>query len=525
VTVSILQTLAALPSGKQDVALDTDDLARYLRETILTEPEKVRNERHVLRDELYRDGGCGYMEQVIDTVFTDDQVKDLRKKWVKHARFNNAIKRIVNELSTVYSAPAARSVADDASNERYQALLEQSRFDEQMIHVNRMYNLHRTVLVGFRVRELPDGTREPVVDVATPSVVRAILHPIDPTWVVGWLIRIAVKTARRQERPPAWMLWTDHERALLDENMAVIPDSWVPHGFGVCPWVPITRGPTPSGFWPGEEGEDLVAATVSIWFANISMMKETKSSTKQPIVQGDATTMARSQAMDSEVPIEAPDGVAVNTIDLGNDPKMFQSVADHALEKAGNNYGLSSALMSHQGVQSAEARELMRVPIRELRREQQTPFRIFERRFAEVMSKVCAVDLPDHTFKTDGWRIDFGEAQTPMTPTEELTLFEKERAAALDNTVAFLMRRNPDLTVDEALAQIETNIKVELERNRMMRPLAAVNGSTGQTLDDDPKAPEENGADGAKDPTFDGSKPPADGGDNQGDAGLNGRNG
>lgn len=481
-TVSILTTLATLPSGAVGPPLDSDELTRYLQGNYGTPSESERNRRHVLRDELYRDGGIGYMNGVIDTLFADPVVRRLRKAVVPFARFNNALKRIVNEMSTVYAEPARRIVedADGSNGERYRALLELICMDERMVEVSRLLNLHRALLVGFRVRQLPNGDREPALDIATPANVRAVTHPNDEALVIGWLVRTAYRTARATADSPAWTLWTDHESMKLREDLSVIGGTYVEHGLGVCPWVPVTLGaPGAAGFWPGSEGEDMVAGHTTIWFENILLIKESKSATKQTVLQGDGTNMGRGQSADSETVNELADGQSATTVDMSMDLDLFKGTADHVLSHLAQNYGMSPALISHQGVQSAEARELMRLPLKEIRRQQQIPLRRFEYRLALVMSAVLAVDDPARAFSPVGWRIEFAESETPLDPISEMTLFEKRTGAGLDNHVAFLQRRFPGLTPEAALEMIGNNWVIKTDIVRMSKDFMAESGALG----------------------------------------------
>jgi hypothetical protein len=493
--------------------LSLAELSQYLSTHYNTQAERDRNARHRLRDELYADGGVKYMCSVIDKVFEDPKVRELRKQWVPFARFNNVMKRIVSDCSTVYQAPATRAVDGEDENAKYQALLTELRFDEYMAQVDRMLTLHQAVLVGFRVRELPDGTREPVVDIATPSIVRAITHPTDTKLVVGWMIRVEYKTHRTNLlRAPAWIVWTDHERFHLDEQCHVIESTYVEHELGICPWVPVTAAVDQAGFFPGEAGEDLVAAQVAIWMANVLLLKESKSATKQPMISGDTSAMAKNQIADTEVPIVAPDGVSITTIDMSMDTTMFTRAADHVLERLANNYGMSLAMVTHQGVQSAEARRLMAEPLKALRAQRHRFLRPFEKRFAIVQSKVLAKDDPARAFDPAGWREDFGEALVTPSETEKLAVFEKKRGMGLDNSIAYLMRDNPDLTFEQAAAIVIENIDVETWRNRQMRPLQQISGSLGAAL---PSGGGEGGTSGspAALPPANDNQPPIDGGD------------
>lgn len=478
-TVSIFEVLATLPSGAIGAPLTEDELSRYLREHYNTDGEKDRNTRHALRDELYRDGGVQHMLGFIDAVFVDPSVRELRKKWVRYARFTNVIKRIVNELSTVYSEPAKRKVAGEADDEKYQEILKAVRMDERMVEASRLLNLHRALLIGFRIRQKPDGTREPVIDIATPTNVRAVMYPNDDSLVVGWMVRTCHKPARKLDNTPAWTLWTDHESLQLRDDLSIIGGSTVEHGLGVCPWVPVTLGPPAPGFWPGNEGEDLVSAHIAVWFNNVLLLKESKSATKQTVIQGDGTNVARGQAADTEVPGELVDGQSITTVDMSMDLSMFRDTTNHIVYGAGHNYGISPAIIDHQGVQSAQARELMRLPIKELRRQQQSPWRIAERQLAIVMSAVTRVDLPDLHFSSEGWMIQFSESETPLDPLTEMTLHEKRRAAGLDNPIAMLQRMIPGIDEATAWAIITRNWQINTEAVGLQKDYMAISGALG----------------------------------------------
>lgn len=487
--VSIRKVLSMLPSGAAGPPLRDSDLTSYLQMYIRTDAEKERNDNHRIRDDIYRDGGVKYMLGIVQEQFKDLDVQERRKKWVKHARFTNPLKRIVNELSTVYAEPAKRRVADDAANIKYQALLKLLRFDEQMFQISRLLNLHRAVLVAPRVRELPDGTREPVIDIATPANVRCILHPSDDSLVVGWAVRTCMRpVGGPNANTPAWIVWTNAESFAVREDWSIIGDSWQPHSFGVCPWTPVTLGPPQPGFWPGNEGEDLTAATVATWFAGILLLKEMKSATTLPVLQGDGANMARGQAADSETPVELADGQSASTLDMSMDLSMFRDTASYILEACAQDYGMSAALINHQGVQSAEARELMRLPLVEVRRHQQVPLRQFEDRFVVTLSIIIGHDLEDFKFDPSGFTIQFGESQTPLSPEDEQLLFERQRAAGITDTIAFKMMKNPGMTVDQAWAEVIDSIKNEIRRNLLMRPLQQQSGSMGASMPGSPAA-------------------------------------
>lgn len=483
-TKPITEILATLPSGAQGSELDMSQLGEYLAKYCNTDELTERAKRHALREELYRDGGCAEMNTWLDKLFKDPDVRELRKQFVKRARFNNVTRRIAHSLATVYTEPAKRVIEGDDNAVKYQALLDAVEMDEKALEISRLLCLHRVLLVGFRVRETPEGEREPVLDIVSPANARPVLHPNDTGMIVGWLIRSDYRPAGATT-PPAWTLWTAHESVQLTDEMRPLDETYQAHGFGVCPWVPVSF----EASWGviGHEGEDITSAHLTVWFENVLLAKESKSATTTSVLNGDGSRTARGQALDSQSVVEVGDGQSLSTIDTSMDLTMFTDTADHVCRAVAMNHGLPPAVLEHQGTQSAEARELLMMPLKELRRQMQLPLRRFEMRLARVMAAVCRVDAPNYAFDSAAWRMEFADVSTPLDPVSQFQLFEKYRAAGLKNSIEFLMELRPGLTFDQAARIIQENFAVELWRNLAMRSLQAVSGSAGATLptDDD----------------------------------------
>ena len=492
-TRSIREILAVVPGqAKADAPARLTDLqlSRYLQEHCNkggTNGEAAkRANRHAVRDAFYRDGGCDVMKRVVDAMFTNATVNAWRTAWVEHARFSNPVKRIIRDISTVYDEPSVRRVGgDDANQAKYRALVESLMLDEQMAEANRLVNLHRVILVGPRVREEADGSHAMVLDIATPAVFRPVLHPTDGTLVVGWLIACDARIRPDVEsvRTAKWELWTDHEMFFLDENFAPIgaqDKSEIVHGLGVNRWMPMSLAAIAlPGFWPGEEGEDLIAAAVSIWFAGILLMKETKDATKMTTMSGDVGNAARDQPLDTGVVNHVPDGVVASTTDMSMDTSIFIAAADHILERVANGYGMSLAMIK-QGIQSAEARESMLEPLRKIRRAQIKYARRWEKQLAIRMSKVGAASkVPELAFDVAEWSQDFGEIQAVTPLLQRIEEHIAMRRVGGDNRLRFIQRENPDLDEKQAAAFYAENIEVETACVGLMKQLLAISGELG----------------------------------------------
>ena len=483
-TVSILDAITRLPDGGRGMPFKPADLGDFLRRkdglALLSDAEKQRNARHARRDRLYQDGGHEDMCSFLDDMFVERIATKLKKR-VPVANFSNALKRIVGELSTVYAKPPRRRVSNAADQKKLDAVVKALNLNAQFAYVNAMLNLHRALLVGPRVRVNADESRTPVLDIATPSVVRAVANPLDTTQILAWLIRVDMPLARNPwPRKPEWMMWSDHEQCYLDDQLVPIEASWKEHGLGLNRWVPLTYSANAiPRFWPGREGEDLVAARMTMWLCDILMIKETQATTRQPVVTGDMSNAARGQISDSTEPTVLPEGVAVTTIDIGTDPAVFIAGSNHALERAGNSYGLSMGVLTHQGTQSAEARDLLLAPIRERREKQVDIMRQFEARLFPVIARVLEVDMPEAAFNADGLRTNFGETQTLLAENERVDLFEKKRRLGLIDTIEHMMDEDPDLDEDGAWELLTARTLNETRRNVLQRPLQAISGSLG----------------------------------------------
>jgi len=490
-TVSIRQTLADnLFSG--DAApkpLSWDRTIRYIQEQLSGKTEADRKARHKRRNALYNDGGIEYINGLIDAVIMDKVSRQQRKAWAARTRFNNVTKRVVNEISTVYQKPAQRFVGGKGSTnqERFDAL--QSAVTREVFdrNFNRLLNLHRALLVAPRVKLVgrnDDGSPRnvPALDIITPAECSLLCHPNDAKTLVGVVVDIAAKPAFVGEHGvPRKTVWTEHEQFFLDDRWRMLGKPQE-HGIGRLPYVFVSLDPATDCLWPGESGEDLTAAHLSIWFAAVCLLKETKSATKMALMSGDMASIARNQPMDTERVGEVPEGTTMQQFDMGMDLKQFINVHDHVFDAAGNNRGLSPAQLRNQGVQSAAARDLMRVPLREQRLEQHSVLRPFERELAHTMAAVMAVDAPEFTFDADPYRVNYADPQTPRSIKELLEEFEHARRLSVDSTIRFLMRQDPDLEFEDAVELQKDLVGEEVERNILLRPLQEISGSFGANL-------------------------------------------
>lgn len=480
-TVSIRTTLARYPgvSGMPD--LTWQDVARHIRLHCLNEKQRERRERAAERQRLYDGCGDDQMRKLIHDVLSHPDVRALRDAWVEYSGYVNPLKRVCNELATVYQEPATRVVQGTEDTRRMLEVLRLANFDLQMQMVDRLIELHHALAIGPRMRELPTGQMEPVLDVVTPATFTPIRDTLEPTLLVGLLFDNDTQLPIDLAEAPRYTVWTYHETFQMNSAGEIIEDTIVEHGLGMIPYLLITLEPLPGKLIDDNAASDLVAAHRSIWFLNVLHLKEAASATIRTVLQGDMSRAVRDQADDSRVPLQLPEGVTATTLDGSMEFSKFLFDAQQILEITAANRGIPPTVLRHGAVASAEARDLIREPLKALRKRRILGFRSAERMLIDIFAKVVVKGRPDLAFSPAGFSTDFAEVTTTPSEKEQLEIFEKARMLGLTNTLEEIVRRNPDLDVEAAIARLRLNILVELKRNELMRPLQAISGSMGAT--------------------------------------------
>lgn len=477
--MSLLNDMARSADGTTGTAIGWPELSRYLREHVWNNTEnQERKKKASTRQRMYAGKGDAEMLEMIGSVFKDPEVIRLRYEWVPHAKYNNVLRRAIGELATVYSQPASRTVEGDENNEKYQAAQRLTRQHEVMQRAHRLGYLHRAMFMYPRTRVNASGVLEPVLEVVTPDRFDVITHPADPTLLLAISIDLSVKSVHQLARLPARIVLSAHETIEVDREGQFIESSLKPHDLTRIPGVFFAVDPASGCMFDPSATDDLEAAHRSVWFENVLHLKESKSATMTTVVQGDVGATARNQADDSERALHLQDGASATTLNRAMDLKMFRDSARDIYQTAAANHGIPPQVIDHAGTQSADARELIRAPLKELRMAQQVPLRDLERDLAVIQSAVYA-PIPECAFTVEGWNVDFADPQTPLGQKEANEVFEQERKNTLTSTIAEVMRRNPDLTRDQAKALVKQWIEDEEWRNGEMKGMQAISGSAG----------------------------------------------
>lgn len=485
--MSLNEILGTLPSGMV-TRISDDDMTKHLRECyIMSDSEKERRRKARMRIDLYHDRGDEQIRAMVDDIFKNQRVRDMRKKFVELASFQNLTKRIVREISSVYSESASRRVARQTQNRVYNDLQSRIRLDRRMRLANQMLNLCNDVVVWFDV-----FMGQPVVRVVTPDNFWAVAHPNDPTHLAAIIFdRIPGRGAVVTQKTPHYLVVTDDEQFSLDQHGRLLPETRMPLGLSRMPMVMVHRVEPTTCLLTPDPGSDIISAHKAITLINVMMLKHQKSGTKQAYASGDLGDMPQGQPMDEEHLLQAPEGVSLSTLDLGADPNNYINAARSVIKQISANYGIPESVfdLSYQATSGYEI-ELKRTGLREVRRDQILDWRPVERELAGIMSEVLAEASHELAFAIDKWSIDFGEVETPQEPLSRLMYWEKLRQMGLMNTQDMYMQLNPEATEADARDAIIANAQVEAERVMLYRALNVSPNTPADGSDNEPEQEE-----------------------------------
>lgn len=494
--MSLFDILGVKPD---DLAAVGDFLKKYYVENA---DELARMEHARLLDEFYAGCGDDEMCRVIDTMYKDERNRERRKAVIKAEldKYDNIIARIVGEKATVYSEPARRTIAQQ--DELYQAFNERVGMDAVMGELDKKLALHENALLWYRVRETPTKEREPVLEVVSPASFWAVSHPLDRTLLVAIIFDQRMPLAKPED--PSYRVWTHDQTFVMNGKCDIFETSIESWPLGQMPGVlaSMVKPGAKATLLTQFPSKDLLSAQKAIRLQAINLVKESISAVKQTYISGDVSATAMGQTSDSETEQFLGEGVTATTLDRGMDQEQFRDNGGYIGDAVASNHGLSPSVLRNRDASSGAEIELRRLPIREQRKKRIPVMRAVERQIARVISLVngnrvttgedeqpvvVAGDLSEFAFSDEGWSIDFGEVQQPMSAMEALQVFEKERELGGTDNYEWEMKRNPDIrTLDEAKRIVDARNKRRAEYQDSLKDYMAASGALGAAQ---PKTP------------------------------------
>ncbi len=462
---SLNAILGTFPNGHIEKLTD-DELTKFLRERYRTSADQCRRDVARKRLDLYKDRGLRHFTEAVDGIYTNAQNRKWHRKFIELAQYQNLTKRLTNETAAVYSDRATRTVKQPG--DKYKVFAESVRLDRTMRKANRWTNLLNNCLIWPDVRD--DGVA--VTRVVTTDKFSAVSHPNDPTRAVAYIVDQFPQGFRSRDSDPHHLVMTAAEYIWLDKEWRFVTRK--PHTLGELPALLLSRDDVDDALLEHSPGNDVTTAHITLALLNAMLFKHQKSGTKMAIATGDTSGMARGQAMDEETVLEAPEGVAFQSLDLGANPKSYIDVARSVIKQISANYGIPESVfdLSYQATSGFEI-ELKRSALLQMRADQILDYRPAEGHLARLWSKVLTEAKHPSRFSADGFGIKFGDTDSPSSPTDKLAYWEALEKMGLANRVEMYLEMNPEATEEDAVLAIQNNLQMRIDR---MRQFQSANG-------------------------------------------------
>ncbi len=429
--------------------------------------------------DLYMDD----FEEIIKTKMAELFHKETVGRLLYHVnQSQNILKRVVNEISTLYKTETVRST--DPESSQYQGFLESMNIDVTMKKINRYTNLLNESLLKVGVRQ-----GKLVYDIITPNICTVIQNEADPTQADA-IVYMTTRVNTPGSKDIRYHYWSkDGDYLIYDESFQIVEriyDSFdesgslaYPYidpetGLYLLPFVTFHRQQPDSTFWDQDSGRDLYNATVATAIKMSLFDYYFKvGSFKQIYLIGDKADIPSKQILDPLTVLRGTgEDAEIGVLDREIDMEQLKDAIIFQINTIINNYGISadqySLVVSEM---SGRALKIRNRGLLEIRKEQLPIFKAGEEELFKVTQVVNNVHFPNNQIQDSAeFKIDYGELEIPEDPMEDLEHQTKRLRSGIISPGQFYMHFNPDIKDEEdAEKKIAENLS-KLEKMRIKYP-------------------------------------------------------
>lgn len=486
--MSLLDAFSALGAAGP-VRPTYEAIAEHIRKTYLgtetspdakiqpTNPHRKRRRQAAEWLRFYRDEYIEDVNTLVELIYEHPRNKEERKKVAELAMAMNVTARIVNEISPVYDKPAVRRFADTVKDAQFRMLEAQLELHDLLQEAHRLTTLLNEILLWSATSPV-SGDRS--LRIITPDSFDVVPDPRNRLVVAGVLLDTepvvfgaGVDIARMQH----FELWDDTNLIRLDQAGRIIGDP-EPHNLGRIPGLLVHRRKPTDALLDQHSGRDIIGAHKAIVFFHLCVLRLAKAQGEnQPVLRGILARVAAGQPFDGETPVALPPEVTLEMLNSKTDPDHFLLAIRHWVGSVAQRYGMSYEQVTFQETTdstSGRAYQVRREKLTEIRQQQKKRWARVERDLMDLLG-----------LGSDGFSVDFAELAVPQDATEEVALLDAKMRLGLDNPVAYIQRKNPDLDANEATAELRKNLTITQKvwdmARAMQTPAAADTQNPGKT--------------------------------------------
>ena len=366
----------------------------------------------------------------------------------------NITKRIINRISLVYMESPIRTYTKEDVTDYF------SGKDHKLQRLERMTNLLDGVLIKPCWRIKDDGSEcieydiimdyEPIFD-TDPLKPHAIVYPI------------AQKAEVLDTTPEQFAYWDSENHFIFDKNGKMYthddnPDMVNP--YGVLPFVECFRDGKPeTDYLDTNASTDLIQTNLAINVAetnkNANIMFQ---SFGYLFVNGAGIDKDTMQIGQDKINYLGVDG-SISIVSPPNAVPALDESIQSSYKMLAQNYHLPISFVEGTTAASGVALKLRNTELTDDRKSDVTRWRDIEFKLFELERRIIAVE--DGKDAGDLEDVDFSESVEVLNDQEQRDKWEWELSKGLIDLADILMQKNPDLTREEAEAELEIRNKVE----------------------------------------------------------------
>ena len=366
----------------------------------------------------------------------------------------NITKRIINRISLVYMESPIRTYTKEDVTDYF------SGKDHKLQRLERMTNLLDGVLIKPCWRIKDDGSEcieydiimdyEPIFD-TDPLKPHAIVYPI------------AQKAEVLDTTPEQFAYWDSENHFIFDKNGKMYthddnPDMVNP--YGVLPFVECFRDGKPeTDYLDTNASTDLIQTNLAINVAetnkNANIMFQ---SFGYLFVNGAGIDKDTMQIGQDKINYLGVDG-SISIVSPPNAVPALDESIQSSYKMLAQNYHLPISFVEGTTAASGVALKLRNTELTDDRKSDVTRWRNIEFKLFELERRIIAVE--DGKDAGDLEDVDFSESVEVLNDQEQRDKWEWELSKGLIDLADILMQKNPDLTREEAEAELEIRNKVE----------------------------------------------------------------
>lgn len=425
---------------------------------------KFLKRKKILRDELK-----SIVDSELSLMFSRETYEDMRL-YIDVS--NNLMRRVIREISTLYSDEHERTVTPKSNQKIYEEII-----GDEGISLNDKLRRSNYLLNGLNDLVFQVAVPADYIDIncLTPDKVIVIENQDNPVIVDALLIEDCY-TDRFGRETKQYIFWSPTRHFIIDENFRaktvdgndqmINPYREINIQTGEFhPFVFAHNSDREESFWDTYSGDDLVEATKLIAIKNTFLYFMFPMQFKQIAIQmnTDDGVSIKSNQIKSPLHVMTTNG-AMQTLDWqSNLQQLSQTIQDKLFMVAGN-YGISSENFKLMATAtSGFARMVAKERLNEIRKEQIPNWRKIESGlFGAIRAGVNLYGIKRPIADTAKFSIDYKEPEFVNDPASDLDVKERKIELGILNPLDLIKEENPDIKTDEEAEEVlNSNIQIK----------------------------------------------------------------